>query len=143
METKVCTICGEEKPLDLENFYWRNDMNKYRNQCIPCRTIQTQQTLNGRYNQYRGGARDRGYTFEISKEDFDTLTQQPCHYCDEYTKYCNLEDNWYSGLDRLDSSLGYIEGNMVSCCKNCNLGKQSLSKEEFIEMCKKVAKKHS
>lgn len=143
MKTKVCTVCGEEKPETEEYFYWRNDTGRFRNQCIPCRIKQSQQTLNGRYNQYRMGARGRGFLFDISKEDFHNLTKQPCYYCDDYNGYCEREDNWYSGIDRRDSSLGYIEGNMVPCCSNCNLGKQSLSEEDFIKMCYKVVKKHS
>ena len=143
METKVCSTCGEEKPLTEEHYYWRNDSNTWRNQCKPCRIAQSLQSLNGRYNQYRTGARDRGHDFEVSKETFHEITQQPCYYCGDHIGYCKTEDNWYCGIDRKDSALGYIEGNMVPCCSNCNLGKQRLSVEDFIELCKKVAKKHS
>ena len=139
METKVCTMCGEEKPATEEHFYWRKDSNKFRNQCTPCRVKQSLETLNGRYNQYRCGARERGYTFEISKEDFDILTQQPCYYCGSYTDYCKIEDKCYSGIDRRDNSLGYIEGNMVSCCAECNFSKHKRNEEEYIEHCKRVA----
>lgn len=31
---KTCTKCGVEHPLD--NFYFRKEYNKYRNECKPC-----------------------------------------------------------------------------------------------------------
>lgn len=36
------------------------------------------------------------------------------------------------GIDRLDSTLGYIESNVVTACSTCNMGKQRLTKEQFI-----------
>lgn len=38
METKICTKCGKEKELIKFNF--RNDSNKYRNECISCFSLQ-------------------------------------------------------------------------------------------------------
>lgn len=34
METKICTKCGNDK--ELKEFYFRNDSNSYRNECIKC-----------------------------------------------------------------------------------------------------------
>lgn len=34
METKICKICGEEK--EINEFYFRKDSNKYRNECKRC-----------------------------------------------------------------------------------------------------------
>lgn len=38
METKVCTICKQEK--DISHFHFRKDNGKYREQCIECRKEQ-------------------------------------------------------------------------------------------------------
>jgi hypothetical protein len=38
-------------------------------------------------------------------------------------------------LDRIDSSRGYITGNVVFCTPWVNLMKQDKSTEEFVEMC--------
>lgn len=34
METKICSKCKKVK--SIEEFYWRNDSNKYRNECKEC-----------------------------------------------------------------------------------------------------------
>jgi len=38
----------------------------------------------------------------------------------------------YSGLDRVDSSRGYVHGNVVPCCGECNYAKQDLSVDDFL-----------
>ena len=43
-----------------------------------------------------------------------------------------------ASLDRIDSSKGYIEGNVQWVHKDLNMMKQSFSQEYFIELCKKV-----
>ena len=37
-----------------------------------------------------------------------------------------------NGVDRVDSSLGYIEENCVPCCKFCNYAKRALPVDVFI-----------
>lgn len=43
------------------------------------------------------------------------------------------------GLDRVDSSKGYEESNIVPCCKVCNRIKWTLSQEEFIQHIHKIS----
>lgn len=45
-----------------------------------------------------------------------------------------------ASLDRIDSSIGYIEGNLQWVHKHINISKQYFSQEYYIEMCKNVAK---
>jgi hypothetical protein len=42
------------------------------------------------------------------------------------------------GIDRMNSDLGYIEGNMVPCCGICNITKMDYSAEEFISRAYRV-----
>ena len=44
----------------------------------------------------------------------------------------------YNGIDRIDSSKGYISGNVISCCKNCNTAKNILSQKEFKDLIKRI-----
>ena len=37
METQICSQCGEEKKLN--EFYFRKDTGKYRNDCKECRKV--------------------------------------------------------------------------------------------------------
>lgn len=43
-----------------------------------------------------------------------------------------------ASLDRIDSSKPYEKGNVWWVHKNVNLAKQSLSVEEFVELCRQV-----
>lgn len=47
-----------------------------------------------------------------------------------------------ASLDRIDSSQGYIEGNVMWVHKQVNLMKQSLGVEEFYIWCNKIAKEN-
>lgn len=48
-----------------------------------------------------------------------------------------------ASLDRIDSSKGYIKGNVQWVHKKINIMKQAMSHEEFIEWCKLIAKKYN
>ena len=55
-----------------------------------------------------------------------------CHYCgDKITK-------GGTGLDRIDSSIGYRIDNIVTCCKVCNAAKGTLTVEQFKQHIAKV-----
>lgn len=47
-----------------------------------------------------------------------------------------------ASLDRIDSSKGYVNGNVQWVHKDINWMKNRFSQERFIEMCKLVAKKY-
>lgn len=81
---------------------------------------------------------------EMSFEDFYSLSQNNCHYCNEppsnnqnvATKYSsqNMKDSGYftyNGLDRLDSTKPHSKENCVACCKYCNYAKRERTVEEF------------
>ncbi len=50
--------------------------------------------------------------------------------------------NWNASLDRIDSSKGYIRGNVQWVDKDINMMKRIYDQEYFIKMCKLVAKTH-
>lgn len=50
--------------------------------------------------------------------------------------YCGRDN--VSGLDRTDSSLGYLKSNVVPACKDCNFAKNDKSIEEFCKWAKKL-----
>jgi hypothetical protein len=87
---------------------------------------------------YKRGARDRNLSFELSATTFRVLTKENCHYCgsppvkDKYTDKGSIP-YVYSGIDRIDNSLGYVNGNVVSCCERCNRAKMGSSYDEFVK----------
>jgi 5-methylcytosine-specific restriction endonuclease McrA len=61
------------------------------------------------------------------------LVKQNCYYCGAEPKVTG-QDNKYvkrNGIDRLDSSKGYEEGNVVTCCKRCNVAKNDQTSAEY------------
>lgn len=74
------------------------------------------------YPQYRNNARRRKIDFNLSVDEFETLTPGRCHYCGDESK----------GIDRIDSEKGYYYSNCVSCCSQCNFIKNNTPQNEFI-----------
>lgn len=65
---------------------------------------------------YKRRAKKQGVSFDLTKEDFEDLTKGVC-------EYCNRTPTTWFGIDRVIPSLGYVHGNVVSCCYDCNLDK--------------------
>ena len=88
--------------------------------------------------QYKRHARNRNIEYNLSEQDFIELISQPCHYCEtepsNTVKTKNFKEGFkYSGIDRIDSSIGYDKENCVPCCEKCNKAKMAMSKEEFLD----------
>jgi hypothetical protein len=71
----------------------------------------------------------------LSFDHFLSLSQTNCHYCDSppsnHLRGKSILFS-YNGLDRLDSSLGHMKENCVSCCIICNRGKSNQSYSQAI-----------
>lgn len=99
------------------------------------------------YSSYKYGAKKRGLFFSLSKDTFKKITGTNCYYCDAPPRVVNpgkrnYGDYFGNGIDRIDSTKGYEEGNVVSCCTACNTAKMSQTQEEFFDMVRKIYEKH-
>lgn len=87
------------------------------------------------YSVYVCGARKRNIDFKLSEEEFRYFISMSCFYCgkrdEPRSKYYDGKVIFCNGIDRLDSSKGYIKGNVVPCCKQCNWAKNKFSYSEF------------
>ena len=89
--------------------------------------------LKQRHTQKLGDVEETLITFD----DFVNLIKKPCFYCGakESSFITDRRDGIttlkYNGLDRVDSSLGYRENNVVSACSWCNIAKGEMSVDEF------------
>lgn len=93
------------------------------------------------YNNYRNSAKNRGFDFELTYEDFKEIIYEKCVYCgsdpaaikEVYgdTVICN-------GIDRVDSSKGYKKGNVVPCCKTCNQAKNCMDLSDFLNWIRRL-----
>lgn len=89
-------------------------------------------------------SKTKGWDDYINFDLFKSLSNKNCIYCgdapnnyltDRLDKNIKLE---YSGIDRINSNIGYIENNVVPCCKRCNIAKNILSQNEFKELVTKI-----
>lgn len=89
------------------------------------------------YTSYKFKAEDRGYSFDLSKEEFRNITVQNCYYCGRepfqvMTRKGMNGKYVYSGVDRIDNNQGYSINNCVPCCGICNQMKMDLGYSEFL-----------
>jgi hypothetical protein len=115
--------------IRMKNKVWR-DRNR---ECLLAKAREYIHSPTGRYRALKSGAGVRGHIFSLSFVEFMLFWQKPCHYCGEPIRSV--------GLDRIDNSIGYVLGNVVSCCKGCNYGKHRGPQEDYIARCIRVAKK--
>lgn len=88
-----------------------------------------------RYEVYKQNAKERGYAFNLSLEQFTDITNQSCHYCGGF--------NAYNGVDRKDNGIGYELNNCLPCCGTCNRMKSTINYDKFISQCKLIASKQT
>jgi hypothetical protein len=75
----------------------------------------------------------RNLKFNITKEDWDKLTQEPCYLCG----YKNIKG---IGLDRIDNTVReYNLDNVKPCCGSCNIMKHELNLDEFLQKARDIA----
>lgn len=86
------------------------------------------------YLQYKHRSRRQKIVFKLDKQLFRKITSSNCYYCKKpplaSAKYQTKPKNgfyMYNGIDRVDNTKGYIIGNIVPCCKNCNFNKGRVS----------------
>jgi hypothetical protein len=80
-------------------------------------------------NRIASSAKRRNIVFSDTDRDFfEQIVNQPC-------KYCGCES---SGLDRVDSTIGYLKGNVVPSCFMCNLMKLNFDVNCFHDKIRKI-----
>ena len=82
------------------------------------------------YTRLINDSRHRNLEVAITFEEFSKFVESPCKYCGEMEKR--------RGLDRVDNNKGYININLVACCKVCNYMKRNYTLEEFLNHAKKI-----
>ena len=80
----------------------------------------------------RYGASERGIEWGFdNREDLREFWDTPCHYC-------GGDVSNRIALDRVDSTKGYVPGNVVQCCPTCNMMKMRLSIDEWVAHMRRV-----
>lgn len=95
------------------------------------------------YYQYKKKADKKGYEFNLTFEEFISLTKQNCYYCDKQPQqvFKSKKSKYlYNGVDRKNNYLGYTKNNCVSCCSTCNYAKRTQQHDAFVVWIEKVYK---
>lgn len=85
-------------------------------------------------NNCKNGALYRRIQWTISDDDAIALIKSPCFYSGIYEPEVHT-----TGIDRVDSSGGYVKDNVVPCNGFVNIMKECLDAWTFVELCAKVA----
>lgn len=99
------------------------------------------------FTNYRTQAGYRKLSFKLTKKQFFRLIVDNCYYCGASPTNIKIH-KWntgtytYNGIDRKDNTLGYINTNVITCCKQCNLAKRGYSIEQFFDMVQKIYERH-
>lgn len=128
-----CKRCGNKVYIDESGMAKVNSiiLSKYN------------QTIQGLPTRKRRGRKSE-LTFNISVEYLNNLYEEQNHICAlsgislEPDLNLTMQQQNIS-IDRINSNIGYEEGNIQWVDKRINMMKGSLSNEEFIELCIKVA----
>ena len=147
----VKCLCGVEKPIYSNNLR-RGGANscgclrtelliaRNRSNMLPFESVAKRDAL----CHYIVNARSRKLEWGISNEYFYSLIQAPCYWCGDppanVSKITGRSEVFlYSGIDRVDNLLGYVEGNVVSCCFPCNQLKRTATATEFVTRVTRIA----
>lgn len=100
----------------------------------------------GNFTYYLNKARNRKHDSDLTEEYLQKLWKEQEGKC----VYSNIKMNLYNkesklpitaSLDRIDSSLGYIKGNVQFICLSLNLAKNNFDNDIFIKFLSQLSSK--
>lgn len=87
------------------------------------------------YKKIKAQSAKRGIQFELTIEQVCAIVRSPCNYCgikySSVTTQSNHRPYKHNGIDRIDSSIGYLLNNCVAACRHCNFAKARMSVSQF------------
>ncbi len=93
------------------------------------------------YSACKSRAKKKGIPFDLNYEAFRVMIEWNCAYCGSKPScepgHANIPS--FNGMDRVYSSKGYTDDNVIPCCWKCNWAKSIMTQNEFIEWIKTIA----
>lgn len=120
---RACSKCHEVLHTD---FFAKNIKTKsgFAYHCKSCKRLYGQyqdkkqpyrRSPKGRYIYSKHAAKTRNIEFSLTRQEYISVVgSASCFYCQGSLPVTG------SGLDRVDSSVGYTKNNVVPCCGRCN-----------------------
>jgi len=144
----VCE-CGQATKIPIEE----PNLIRYKTKSCGClvsnhikqqikKSIKPDKAFNDIYSRYVWSAKENNRDFSLTPDEFRNITSSSCDYCgsppSKTTKTAGSIYIW-NGIDRIDSSKGYILDNCCACCFQCNVAKRNLSIGEFRKWVEKIS----
>jgi hypothetical protein len=148
---KECPSCGEEQSYLRKNY--AEESFKLEKLCKKCSNkIPENNSHKGYYknvlrksfaHKYKTNALIRRIDWNVSFDYLAELLIEQDFKCalTDFDIHA-MEVNSPASLDRIDSSIGYVEGNLQWVTSKVNMMKQQYSQEDFIQVCIAVSNKH-
>ena len=145
--TKLCSSCGAEQSYSRLDHYksavrgdWKckacsNSSNNFKGKIGPMPITW--------FEVKRKGGISRGLTWDLEPQDILDMYEEQEEKCALTGWSVGWSDKGLTAtvsIDRIDSSEGYVKGNVQLLHKDVNMAKQQYSQEYFIEMCEAIAK---
>src|SRR4051812_41029308 len=112
---------------------WKKNYNR-------CYAAKHRESIEGKYTQWKNGAKARGYEWGLTIEFLRSLPLV-CHYTGQELTLEIKQPNTVS-LDRIDNTRGYLPDNVCFTTWKINKLKQAFKYDEFIGICVQIAAKH-
>ncbi len=121
----ICKSCYDK--FKREDSTYRTKRNKQR----------TNWDIENQYKSFLNQIKHKKATTNIEETQYLELISKNCYYCDGNLNKFGIK------LDRIDNTKSYLVDNVVQCCRKCNVAKNNMLQNDFIEMCIKIAQKYS
>lgn len=125
--------------------------NKFKaaKSCYQCRGLNLRKsseeiTWRNHFGMVKGRKQSKEKGFDLTIDAFMEISKRDCYYCGQEPTPTKGHRSWSThiltnGLDRIDSSRGYLMDNVVPCCSTCNIAKSDKTQEDFYLWIRKVS----
>jgi hypothetical protein len=143
-ENKTQLMRRNPTKKEIADWQWReNNLQEVKKILTFLRSNLTRAANRGEASQKIEVSLDYVYRVGAGQDFFCALTDRELEFTRGGSKWLGKWCNPNScTIDRIDSSKGYVEGNIQLITWKANCLKQHLDNEEFIEFCKEVAYTH-
>jgi len=154
--TKICSMCGITKTIN--NFHWKVFNLRLSAECSACAIERdnvrysasihayVKMLIKNKISDCKRGKRNK--FISLNHDTFFKIWEQQYEKFGSICPYSGIEMTHQRGegkigtnasIDRFDSSLGYIPGNVVFCTNLTNSMKLDMDFEEFLVQCQTIA----
>lgn len=148
---KNCPTCGDQQSYLRKNY--AVESFRLGKECKKCSNRRTENCHRGWhrgirvswFNQFKTGAETRGIVWSLTLDDVADLMEMQSSRCALTGWDIEFPDAGHpqkalASIDRIDSKGPYSKENSQLVTRKVNMMKQQYSQQEFVDICKAVAK---